>query len=259
MERYHTFTYSPAISDLSNTILLRSDVHYVMDQRIMTIVPKKEQDRYILVFQVINATPRAVNEELHLFHNRKLRPLVGISPALLFARFAWTLFYPDIIRLFKTKKARILVSVRDTFLKTQVPEFKQQYQTTLSRSQSRSNKRSTSDANIGGDDGGHVRQKAKFWNPSCGRFTGSSDEDSESDDSDSSEEFRRGRSLRRPNSPFSPALAPSTTSLISTISSVGGTSREDKKEATNETEREATNEVVMLPAVITDDGLELLK
>lgn len=88
MSRYNTGV-SDTLHDLSNTLLLRSDLRSAFDRPKFTFVPKASSDfeRPQLVLHLIEPSPLIES----LYHNRELHDFRS-SIQLLFARFAWTIF-----------------------------------------------------------------------------------------------------------------------------------------------------------------------
>lgn len=88
MSRYNTKTTN-TLHDLSNTLLLRSDLHNAFDRPKFAFVPKLSSDFESpkLVLHVLEPS----REFESLFHNHQLQGFHS-SIELLFARFAWTIF-----------------------------------------------------------------------------------------------------------------------------------------------------------------------
>ncbi|KAI1465583.1 uncharacterized protein F4812DRAFT_461275 [Daldinia caldariorum] len=89
MERYHSEDTSIGVRDLSNTILLRADVHKIWDSK-------------DLVMHMLSAHDK--QEKLELWHNRQPHTLYGIRPEFVFARFAWTIFNNELFRIFNSRR-----------------------------------------------------------------------------------------------------------------------------------------------------------
>jgi len=81
------------LNDLSNVILLRSDLHTAFDDRKFVLYPKAD-DGYVV--HMLEPTP----DIGQLYHNVKTHPLLQCNPRFLYARFAWALF-PLLGRLFE--------------------------------------------------------------------------------------------------------------------------------------------------------------
>ncbi len=86
MSRYNKNSASTP-DDLSNTILLRADLHIAFDNPKFVFVPKPSSLRSP---QLVTHLVEASGELEHLYHNRLLQPMRS-SIDLLFARFAWTI------------------------------------------------------------------------------------------------------------------------------------------------------------------------
>ncbi|KAI2601696.1 hypothetical protein GGR54DRAFT_645781 [Hypoxylon sp. NC1633] len=114
MEAYMLDEFAqPAIDDLANTVLLRVDVHKLLDQKIIVPVPKMQNDLYQLVTNVLQYKQGTYSELVRVYHNRLYRPLEGVSPQYLFARFAWSLFSKETMPIFDVKRGNIAVLVRN--------------------------------------------------------------------------------------------------------------------------------------------------
>ena len=95
------------LDDISNTVALRSDVHRIFDERKFVFVPK--ESRWVVHFFGLTNTPG------QLYHNTPLELDPDISPNLLFARFAWTVF-PAVSPFLKAgggKRLRLRVTKED--------------------------------------------------------------------------------------------------------------------------------------------------
>ncbi|KAI1497540.1 hypothetical protein F5X99DRAFT_432968 [Biscogniauxia marginata] len=73
-----------ATDDVRNAVLLRSDLHGLLDQRRFTLVPKAG----VWVVHALSGLPS--DELAALYHNVALQPLCGLAVEYVFARFAWT-------------------------------------------------------------------------------------------------------------------------------------------------------------------------
>ncbi|KAI9832093.1 MAG: hypothetical protein M1826_002422 [Phylliscum demangeonii] len=73
-----------AVDDLSNMLLLRSDIHSSFDKRRLVFVPKAS----CFVAHVLVPAP----ELIRLYQNAKMQPLHGVSIEFLLARLAWAIF-----------------------------------------------------------------------------------------------------------------------------------------------------------------------
>lgn len=88
MSRYN-FGSANTLDDLSNALLLRTDLHVAFDKPKFVFVPKPSSDPEKLRY-VIHIVEASAELEF-LYHNRALHPLYS-SPETLFARFAWSIF-----------------------------------------------------------------------------------------------------------------------------------------------------------------------
>lgn len=77
------------LDDLSNALLLRTNLHIAFDKPKFVFVPKSSSDpkKPRLVTHLVEA----LAELEHLYHNRALHSLTS-SIEIVFARFAWTIF-----------------------------------------------------------------------------------------------------------------------------------------------------------------------
>ncbi|KAI0856845.1 hypothetical protein F4860DRAFT_491441, partial [Xylaria cubensis] len=79
------------IDDDKNGILLRRDLHWLMDASRFVFAPKcQDAGNPVLLTHVLQ--PGAAAELLHLYHNRELQSPVSTALPLLFARFALSIF-----------------------------------------------------------------------------------------------------------------------------------------------------------------------
>ena len=95
------------VDDICNTVALRSDIHQAFDDRKFVFVPK--ESRWVVHFFGLT------NNLGRFYHNIPLELDPDISPNLLFARFAWTIF-PAVSRFLKAggvKKLRLRVTKED--------------------------------------------------------------------------------------------------------------------------------------------------
>ncbi|KAH7317341.1 hypothetical protein BKA65DRAFT_361708, partial [Rhexocercosporidium sp. MPI-PUGE-AT-0058] len=87
MEQYNidtTLDSDNLLRDLSNALLLRSDIHTAFDDRKLVVFPKQAAD---FVVHMLEPTP----DIGQIYHNTLLRkPRCSIE--FLFARFAWAIF-----------------------------------------------------------------------------------------------------------------------------------------------------------------------
>lgn len=107
MSRYNKNSASTP-DDLSNTILLRADLHIAFDNPKFVFVPKPSSLRSP---QLVTHLVEASGELEHLYHNRLLQPMRS-SIELLFARFAWTIL-PFLESFLIGRERRRLLLVKD--------------------------------------------------------------------------------------------------------------------------------------------------
>ncbi|KAL8787744.1 MAG: hypothetical protein Q9213_002064 [Squamulea squamosa] len=79
-----------AISDTSNLILLRKDLHFLLDKPKFAFVPKAATGDEPAKMVVHILVPS--QELTRLFHNVELQPINGVAPEFLLTRFAWAIF-----------------------------------------------------------------------------------------------------------------------------------------------------------------------
>ncbi|KAI1091179.1 hypothetical protein F5B19DRAFT_493708 [Rostrohypoxylon terebratum] len=107
----------PSVDDINNGIYLRSDINHMLDQAELVMFPKYTGERYELVLHVLRAQAPYFFEQRDLYHNRKLQDVYGISREFLFARFAWSIFQDNTVRIFETQQSPFEISI----LKPAVP------------------------------------------------------------------------------------------------------------------------------------------
>ncbi|KAK7932985.1 hypothetical protein LTR80_011501 [Exophiala xenobiotica] len=80
------------VNAASNTILLRADVHRLLDSRALSFIPRESGNgEKIWVTYIMKRLQRP--QEVHeLYHDRQTQPFYGIKAEYLFCRFAWTVF-----------------------------------------------------------------------------------------------------------------------------------------------------------------------
>lgn len=78
-----------SVNDLSNTILLRADLHRTFDALEWVIIPKPNSEGVMqFVFHLIRSSPELAER----YHNSCVHDIAGISPQILFAAFARAIF-----------------------------------------------------------------------------------------------------------------------------------------------------------------------
>ena len=86
-----------SVNDLSNTILLRADLHRTFDSLKWVIIPKSNSENVKqFVFHLIQDSPELAER----YHNSCVHNIDGVSPQLLFAAFARAIF--SLVREFLT-------------------------------------------------------------------------------------------------------------------------------------------------------------
>ncbi|KAJ9654530.1 hypothetical protein H2201_008988 [Coniosporium apollinis] len=80
---------SGAIDDISNVLLLRSDLHFAFDDLKFVFVPKTTSAAGTCFVVHLLAPSKELRR---LYHNTKLHPVTEISLEFLLARFAWSIF-----------------------------------------------------------------------------------------------------------------------------------------------------------------------
>lgn len=73
------------LNDMSNLLLLRSDLHKAFDDRIFVFFPKAD-DGFVVHFL------KQTTDLGEIHHNSYLHPIPACSPRLLYVRFAWAIF-----------------------------------------------------------------------------------------------------------------------------------------------------------------------
>ncbi|XXG99545.1 hypothetical protein Hte_005884 [Hypoxylon texense] len=212
----------PEIDDLSNTVLLRSDVHTMLDHKELTIVPKLDEEaKYKLVTHVMHSQSRYAAEQENLFHNRIMQQLCDISPSCLFARFAWSLFHKETLRLFETRRASFQVRIRTSLKPGQPPNVTTEAIRELAQLPSISEKKSTSKKRSISRSAGQDCDD-EYWDVGQERIVHRDDDDFGLDSelhnvSDDESDSDRGRKRNRSTSPGSstPPLSRSVASIIS--------------------------------------------
>ncbi|KAI1758666.1 hypothetical protein GGR53DRAFT_516313 [Hypoxylon sp. FL1150] len=107
-----------AIDDMNNLLLLRADIHYMLDCRELIIVPKKLEDRYVFVLKVIKSKKRYLYDAYEIYHNRICQDFLGVRIEYLFARFAWSIFHPETLPIVLTPNFKYPVRVYDATAKS---------------------------------------------------------------------------------------------------------------------------------------------
>jgi hypothetical protein len=109
MERYCRHAELNPVDDERNLLLLRRDIHYLMDQRRFALIPKTVPagDLSQLAIHVLNSESA---ELVCLYHNRAPQTIKDIPVELLLARFAWSIFTDNILTLFKGSQEYAVLS-----------------------------------------------------------------------------------------------------------------------------------------------------
>jgi len=101
-----TLDSNKLLNDLSNAVLLRSDLHTAFDERKFVFFPKSEEGGFVV--HMLEPTP----ELGQLFHNVHVQPLWQCNARFLYARFAWAIFPSLAGFLSKPNAARRLIFVK---------------------------------------------------------------------------------------------------------------------------------------------------
>ena len=103
------FTLDPEnlLNDLSNVVLMRSDLHLAFDDRKFTFYPKETSK---LVVHMLEPSP----DLTQLYHNVQVQPPLKCQPSFLYARFAWAIFPSLAGFLSKPGVSRYLLLSRNT-------------------------------------------------------------------------------------------------------------------------------------------------
>ncbi|KAI0835339.1 hypothetical protein F5Y06DRAFT_299757 [Hypoxylon sp. FL0890] len=215
----------PEIDELSNTLLLRLDIHRMLDKKELTLFPKLQDGEYKMVTHILRTQLQYFFEQESLYHNRKCQKFFGVMREFLFARFAWSLFHSSILRIFESKAGPIKVRVRepgglgDTPVITtmavrsvsQLPiPFSDEKEDQGSEAGSTSKKRSRSGRNT---------RCFRYFDVAKEQMVYSFDDTDESGSEDitDDEELHRGRKIRRRdsfNNNSTPSLSPSSASSV---------------------------------------------
>ncbi|ESZ98361.1 hypothetical protein SBOR_1239 [Sclerotinia borealis F-4128] len=93
MKRYNInplLSTAQLMEDTANALLLRQDLHYQFDTHTFVFVPKKVRGKEETPFVTHLLVPSQELGILH--HNMRLKPILDVDIAFLFARFAWSIF-----------------------------------------------------------------------------------------------------------------------------------------------------------------------
>jgi hypothetical protein len=192
-----------------NALLLRFDIHTVIDQRRFAItlkpLPAATDGRATYGLAVHVFSPGLSEQFLKLYHRVAIQPLHGVAPEYLFARFAWTVFAYSAQFLQQGVK-RVLYIVCDGETSEREVNGDQCTQLYLSRKS-----RSLSSSKRKRDDRGSVQEGE------CGI--------EEQEDEEEDENRHRGRArLHSPNSLAAPEAAASRSLLAEDVSWLTDTS-----------------------------------
>ncbi|KAL8282767.1 hypothetical protein RB597_010149 [Gaeumannomyces tritici] len=107
---WQTMAHLP-IDDERNLILLRRDLHFLFDRNRYVFVPRRppplpfaSSQSPSLAIAVHVLQPMGSSQLVNTYHNCLTQPLRGLSPEMLFARFAWALFHEEIVTFFRVHK-----------------------------------------------------------------------------------------------------------------------------------------------------------
>ncbi|KAI2464944.1 hypothetical protein F4781DRAFT_411023 [Annulohypoxylon bovei var. microspora] len=196
----------PALDDIANGMLLRSDVHHMLDQSELLMFPKYTGNKYELVLHVLHSRTRYLFEQRAMYHNRKLHHIYGVSREFLFARFAWSIFQDDTLRIFQTPRSPFEILIREPSVPGEDPKIATKHANSATQvteiapsfAEARGKKRSR----------GTVDEEECRWEYSVRKermvcLTDEEeeyDEDSEDNDTDTDEEDYRSPKFARSNS-----------------------------------------------------------
>ncbi|KAL8364907.1 hypothetical protein RB595_003947 [Gaeumannomyces hyphopodioides] len=103
------------IDDERNLILLRRDLHFLFDRNRYVFVPKRlpplpsaSSQSPSLAIAIHILQPKGSIQLVDTYHNCLTQPLRGLSPEMLFARFAWALFHEEIVTFFRADEAVVV-------------------------------------------------------------------------------------------------------------------------------------------------------
>ncbi|KAI1763239.1 hypothetical protein GGR53DRAFT_373892 [Hypoxylon sp. FL1150] len=114
MKYYSTPPDSSSIDHAVNRILLRGDVHHMLDRRELNILPKKIGDRYCFVLKVIKSGQDYLYDAYEIYHNRIMHDFLGVSIEYLFGRFAWNILHPETMPVLLSPRLKRPVRVYDS-------------------------------------------------------------------------------------------------------------------------------------------------
>ncbi|KAI1771491.1 hypothetical protein F4818DRAFT_205258 [Hypoxylon cercidicola] len=106
------------INDLNNCLLLRGDIHHMLNRREIVIMPKKLSDRYVFVLKVIKSKLRYLYDAYEIYHNRICLGFSGVKIEYLFGRFAWNILYHETMQVVLTPHFRYPLRVYNARTKT---------------------------------------------------------------------------------------------------------------------------------------------
>ncbi|KAI2466469.1 hypothetical protein F4781DRAFT_434343 [Annulohypoxylon bovei var. microspora] len=102
------------IDDISNGMLLRSDVHHMIDKSELVMFPKFTGEKYEIVLHLLHSRSRYAFEQEAWFHNRKCQDIYGVSRECMFAAFAWSIFQECTLRFFLAERDSFQIRVRES-------------------------------------------------------------------------------------------------------------------------------------------------
>lgn len=146
MSRYHNSHLTSRLEDdTANAILLRADLHIDFDKPKFVLLPKSNPSSADSSTKFVTHLLVESNEHEFLYHNRALQGISQVSPELLFARLAWTIF-PFLDDFLRYGLARYLsIAARDgsstSTARRVEPEKCKEYSSKASRSRNPSPKK----------------------------------------------------------------------------------------------------------------------
>ncbi|KAL8724576.1 MAG: hypothetical protein Q9166_007871 [cf. Caloplaca sp. 2 TL-2023] len=138
-----------AISDTSNLLLLRKDLHFLLDKAKFAFVPKAATGDEPAKMVVHILVPS--QELTWLFHNVELQPIDGVAPEFLLTRFAWAIFplFANFMVTNTPRRVRLSTGVIRTATIKECQTFLSPSQDPSESQSSAKRQRSQSRANIG--------------------------------------------------------------------------------------------------------------
>jgi hypothetical protein len=203
MSRYHNSHFASRLEDdTANAMLLRADLHIDFDKPKFVFVPKSNPSAADKSIKFVTHLLVESNEHEFLYHNHALQGLSQVSPELLFARLAWTIFpfLDDFLGYGLARHLSIAAKDGSSISKTRKvePEKCKEYNAKASRSRNPSpKKRGRRDGSPGEDEEPQPKRQRTLPFLSSEDSTASPDNGSLPD---------TPRDSRNPETPFLPPL-----------------------------------------------------